>query len=314
MRYTLLAFHARSSALLAAAPAIRSTMINASNDKPLSRRCRPTWWLLPLFAVSIACGGCRAEQSKDSAEPAGAASHEDNTPEAPPVQPSPVHASGASHDPASPPIDCPLRKQGIDPLHLRPFAEIDDYIAFLEREDRAAWQKPDEIIAALALKGDEIIVDIGAGSGYFTFRFAQAVPRGKVIAADTEAEMVRHIHHRVLTEAIPNIEAKLIQSDDPTLSSHADLVFICDVLHHVVDRPRWLATLVDSMPSGARLAIIEFREGDLPEGPPEALKIPRDQVLDLATKAGLSLVAEWPELLPYQSFLVFQKARSPARP
>jgi hypothetical protein len=59
---------------------------------------------------------------------------------------------------------------------------------------------------------------------------------------------------------------------------------------------------------GARLVLVEFKEGDLPEGPPESVKITRKQMLDLAAKAGFSLESERADLLPYQTFLVFRKA------
>jgi SAM-dependent methyltransferase len=203
------------------------------------------------------------------------------------------------HDPAHPPIDCPLRKQGIDPTHLRPFEDVEKYIAFLERADREAWQKPDEVVRALGLKGTETVFDLGAGSGYFSFRFAKALGAGRVIAADTEAEMVRHIHHRAMSEGVSNIEAKLIPSTDPGVSADADLVFVCDVLHHVADRPAWLAKLAGEMKSGARLVLIE--------GPPAAAKIPRAELVELATRAGFVLDAERKELLPYQVFLLFKK-------
>ena len=61
------------------------------------------------------------------------------------------------------------------------------------------------------------------------------------------------------------------------------------------------------MPSAARLALIEFKEGDLPEGPPESMKIPRDELVKLVTDAGLVLASEHAKLLPYQTFLVFKK-------
>jgi ubiquinone/menaquinone biosynthesis C-methylase UbiE len=213
----------------------------------------------------------------------------------------------SDHNPAHPPIDCPLRKQGIDHSQMRPFEDVERYISFLERGDRAVWQKPDEVVAALALTGVESIVDLGAGSGYFAFRFAKAVPRGKVIAADVEPEMVRHIHHKAMTEGIGNVEAKLIKADDPSVPPNIDLVFICDVLHHVSDRSTWLASISQVMPSGARLAVLEFKEGELPEGPPESMKIAREEIVKLVTGAGLVLASEHSELLPYQVFLVFRK-------
>ena len=76
-----------------------------------------------------------------------------------------------------PPIECPLRKAGIDKTKLKPFEEVGDYISFLEREDRAIWQQPDAVVEALGLAGDEVVADVGAGSGYFTFRLAQVVVR-----------------------------------------------------------------------------------------------------------------------------------------
>jgi ubiquinone/menaquinone biosynthesis C-methylase UbiE len=91
--------------------------------------------------------------------------------------------------------------------------------------------------------------------------------------------------------------------------AEADLVFMCDVLHHIQDRPAWLAKLAAQMHKGARLALVEFKEGKLPEGPPEAVKLSRAQLVTLATNAGLVLDGERPDLLPYQTFMVFRKAR-----
>ncbi|MCB9800544.1 MAG: class I SAM-dependent methyltransferase [Candidatus Omnitrophica bacterium] len=207
-----------------------------------------------------------------------------------------------------PPINCPLRKQGIDPNHLKPFEDIDKYIAFLEREDRDQWQKPEKIIEILALSGSETVADLGAGSGYFTFRFSKALPRGKAIAMDIEPEMIRHIYHRSMVEGISNIEVKIISPDDPEVPSETDLVFICDVLHHVQNKEVWLSKLFSHMKSGARLVIIEFKEGNLPEGPPESIKISKKEMVNLVTGAGFVIQKDLPELLPYQTFLLFSKS------
>jgi len=218
-----------------------------------------------------------------------------------------LQVSLGGHDPVHPPIDCPLHKQGIDPAHLKPFEDVEKYIAFLERADRATWQKPDEVVTALALKGTETVVDVGAGSGYFAFRIAKALPRGKVIAADTEAEMVRHIHHKAMTEGVTNLEARIINPLDPEVPQQADWVFVCDVLHHVSDRPAWLSRVGNALKPGAKLALIEFKEGKLPQGPPETMKIPRAELVSLVTAAGFALESEQETLLPYQVFLIFVK-------
>lgn len=263
------------------------------NDKPLGVR---TWRLaavLIALAVAASCAPGRRQPPPPSpaAEPAGPVA------EAPPP----------GHDPSNPPIDCPLHKHGIDPGQLRPFEEVEQYIAFLDSPERAVWQKPDEVVAALGLEGTETVLDLGAGSGYFSFRLARALPKGTVIASDIEPEMIRHIHHRAMTEGIGNIRAELIRPENPALPEGVDLVFICDVLHHVPDRPVWLGELAGEMRPGARLVLIEFREGDLPKGPPESMKIPRDRIIELMAGAGFVFVSEKPDLLPYQLFLEFEK-------
>jgi SAM-dependent methyltransferase len=222
-------------------------------------------------------------------------------------RPESAESAQPAHDPANPPIDCPLHKHGIDPDQLRPVEDVGEYIAFLDSPERAAWQRPDEVVAALDLQGTETVVDLGAGGGYFTFRLAKALPEGKVIATDIEPEMIRHIHHKVMTEEIKNVQAVLIEPTNPMLPHGVDLVFICDVLHHVSDRPAWLGKLDGEIGPGTRLVIVEFKAGDLPKGPPESMKIPRAKILELMAGAGFELVLEKPELLPYQLFLEFRK-------
>jgi len=206
-----------------------------------------------------------------------------------------------------PPIECPLQKAGINPHDLKPFEEVEKYIAFLERADRAKWQKPDDVVKTLGLQGDEVLVDLGAGSGYFTFRFAKVLPKGRVYALDTQPEMVRHIHHKAMSDGVSNVQAQVSKPDDPALPSGADVVFVCDVLHHVKDRPAWLKKVHDQTPSDAELVLIEFKSGKLPEGPPEALKIPKADLIELCKGAGFTLKEDKSKVLPYQEFLVFKK-------
>jgi SAM-dependent methyltransferase len=227
----------------------------------------------------------------------------------------PVLGGAAGDDPPAgqAPIDCPLHAKGVHPADLKPFAETERYIEFLERPDRAGWQRPDAVVAALGLEGTETVADVGAGSGYFTFRFAKALPRGKVVATDVDPEMIRHIHHKVLTERIPNVSVVLADAADPTVPRDAGLVFIADVLHHVARRDAWLGKLAAETKAGTRLVVIEFREGKLPQGPPENIKVPKAELIRLVQKAGFTLESDDPALLPYQTFLAFRRAASGQR-
>lgn len=253
--------------------------------------------------VLLTGGGAVPGQAVETSTPPSAA---------PPAQAGTHQHALAGHDTATgvthlPAIDCPLRQAGINPAGLKPFEEVEQYIAFLERADRAAWQKPDEVVRALRLAGDEVVADLGAGSGYFTFRLARALPRGRVVALDSQPEMVRHIHHRLSQESIQNVETRVVAAKEPSLPRDADIVFICDVLHHVTDRSDWLDRVHAGMKDGARLVAIEFKAGDLPQGPPESVKIPKRDLIDALQQAGLVLVEDRADLLPYQDFLVFER-------
>jgi len=120
--------------------------------------------------------------------------------------------------------------------------------------------------------------------------------------------MIRHIHHKAMSEGVTNLTPVIIRADDPEIPGDADCVFVCDVLHHVRDRAGWLKKVVSEMRPGARFVLIEFKEGKLPEGPPESVKLTKKQLLELVSQAGLQLEAEKADLLPYQVFLVFRKA------
>ena len=205
------------------------------------------------------------------------------------------------------PIECPLRKAGINPHDLKPFKEVEKYIEFLERPDRRRWQKPDEVVSVLGLRGDETVVDLGAGSGYFTFRFAKALPRGRVVALDVQPEMARHIHHKAMSEDVSNVEVQVADPNAPKLPPGADVVFICDVLHHVQQRSQWLKSLHAQMRSGSRLVLVEFKAGKLPEGPPEAIKVPKAVLVALVQEAGFRLKRDEAKVLPYQEYLIFEK-------
>jgi SAM-dependent methyltransferase len=226
-------------------------------------------------------------------------------------------AAGRGEDHAAPeqdgsvhPIDCPLHKAGVDPMGMRPFAETEKWIEYLDKPERASWQKPEEVVKALALEGRETVADVGAGSGYFTFRISRALPKGKVYATDVDPEMVRHIHRKVLTQHVSNVEVALAHSNDPGIPPGTDVAFVCDVIHHVADRHAWLKKGFDELRPGGKFVVIEFKEGKLPQGPPESMKIPKTKLIGMVEAAGFKLASDDPTLLPYQTFLTFDK---PAR-
>lgn len=182
----------------------------------------------------------------------------------------------------------------------------EEYARVLNDPKRASWQKPQEVLAALALRPDEVIADLGAGAGYFARRFAQHA--GKVYAIDIDEELLK----RVRAGAPANLETILAAPDDPRLpEASLDTVFICDTLHHIANRAAYYPKLKKALKPGGRIVNIDFYKKPLPVGPPPGMKLSEEEVIAEFKAAGLRLVKKL-DFLPYQYFLVFQ-THSPLR-
>ncbi len=124
---------------------------------------------------------------------------------------------------------------------------------------RDGWQKPDEVVAALALRAGDRVADLGSGGGYFTFRFSKAVgPTGKVYAVDVDRDMLDYIGARAKEDGHPNIETVLAKYDDPLLPESVDLIFTCNVYHHIEGRVEYFASAARYLRPGGRIAIVDF--------------------------------------------------------
>ena len=139
----------------------------------------------------------------------------------------------------------------------------ESWIERLTRPGRVEQLQIDEVIVRLRLKPGDILADIGAGAGVFTFPFARAVaPTGKVYAVEVDQGLVDHIAEKADEEAIVNVETVLGEFSDPKLPArNVDLAFFHDVLHHVRDRTDYLENLSKYILPEGRVAIIERGHG-----------------------------------------------------
>jgi len=162
------------------------------------------------------------------------------------------------------------------------------------------------------------VVDMGAGSGYYTFLIAPKVgPKGKVIAVDIQKEMLTIIEQRMKAKGVTNVEPVLGTEDDPKLKpGTVDLILMVDVYHEFSHPYEMTRRMVESLKTGGKLVFVEYRLEDR--------KVPIKLVHKMTQKQVIKEMAEHAEMkhgktigvLPWQHIIVFEKkpAGSPGVP
>jgi cyclopropane fatty-acyl-phospholipid synthase-like methyltransferase len=183
------------------------------------------------------------------------------------------------------------------------FEDAEAWSKRFDSPERDAWQKPDDVVRALALPPDAAVVDLGAGTGYFAARLARALPGGRVLGLDVEPNMVRFMTERAKREGLTNLVARETPKDRAGLEGPVDLVLLVDTYHHLSDRPAYFRALRSSLTPRGRLAIVDFRL-ESERGPPKEHRLAPERVIAELAEAGFALSGRH-EFLPDQYFLVF---------
>lgn len=180
--------------------------------------------------------------------------------------------------------------------------------AWLERPERVAEEQPDQLVSLLNVRRGETVADIGAGTGYFTRRLAQAVgSRGRVLAEDVQPEMITLLKNLNARLGLTNITPVLGTVTDPRLPpASVDLALMVDV-YHEFDLPyEMMQSICLALKPGGRLVLVEYR-GEDPRVPIK----PLHKMTEAQVKREMSaLPLDWVqaiERLPRQHILVFRK-------
>jgi SAM-dependent methyltransferase len=184
------------------------------------------------------------------------------------------------------------------------FDDPERYAKSFDDPRRDAWQMPDRVIEALAIRPGQSIADIGAGTGYFSVRLAKTAAGPTVYAVDIERSMIDYVRQRAAKAGLKNVVPVLASAAGANLPAPVDLVLIVDTYHHIPNRAEYFRALRKSMKPGGRLAIIDFRR-DAPEGPPVEFRFTPEQVEGELAPSGFRVLARH-DFLPRQYFLVFQ--------
>jgi ubiquinone/menaquinone biosynthesis C-methylase UbiE len=185
-------------------------------------------------------------------------------------------------------------------------------LGLLNSPDRDQWQKPDLIMDALRIADGSVVVDLGAGDGWFTIRLARRVgPNGIVYAEDIQPQMIEAVRRRVKREGLTNVRAVLGTAKDPRLPKGVDAVLIVDAFHEMEDPVTLLRNVAQSLEPDGRIGVVDFLPGGGGPGPEPQERMDPQAIITAAESAGLSLQAH-EAVPPFQFLLVFGK--NPAAP
>ncbi|MEM7383687.1 MAG: class I SAM-dependent methyltransferase [Verrucomicrobiota bacterium] len=204
----------------------------------------------------------------------------------------------------------PATRDGIGKFYLgREIAFVMGHqaIGWLERENREDEERPSLLIKNLELKPGDKIADIGAGSGYFTFRMAPLVESGAVYAVDIQQEMIDYLIAKSRETEVDNVVPILGEVDDTKLPENTlDVALMVDAYHEFSHPFEMMTSIFKALRSGGKVFLLEYRGEDITVPIKPLHKMTQAQAKKEMAAVGLRWV-ETRDLLPWQHFMVFEK-------
>lgn len=189
-------------------------------------------------------------------------------------------------------------------------AEYEHWVSVFERTGREVYDKRQAVVAALELQPGMRVADLGAGTGFYTFLFAQQVGEsGRVYAVDISENFVAHIQQIARSRNLHNIEGIVNSQQSTKLPAESlDLIFVCDTYHHFEYPNTMLASIHQALRRNGQLVIIDFRKqpGTSTSWVMSHVRADEEAVISEVETAGFKLL-EQPTLLRENFFLKFVK-------
>ncbi|MFD2570021.1 class I SAM-dependent methyltransferase [Spirosoma soli] len=177
--------------------------------------------------------------------------------------------------------------------------------SWLDRPEREQEERTDLLLQALNLKPTDVVADIGAGTGYFTFMMAPKVPKGKIVAVDIQPEMITYLNEGKAKHKVTNVQPVLGTESDPKLPANSiDLAILIDAYHEFSYPQEMMKHIVAALKPGGRVALVEYRAED-PNVPIKELhKLSVAQATKEMKAVGLKLLNN-DKRLPQQHIMFF---------
>ncbi len=182
--------------------------------------------------------------------------------------------------------------------------------SWLERFSRDQEEQPQALLQSLGLKPTDVVADIGAGTGYFSFRIAPRVPEGKVLAVDVQPEMIEILEYLKQEKSIPNVDPVLGSATNPRLEpGTVDLALMVDAYHEFEYPREMMQAIAQSLKPTGRAVLVEYRGEDLRVFIKPLHKMNQQQVRKEMAASGLTWL-ETKNVLPQQHIMIFGVADS----
>ncbi|QMW00830.1 class I SAM-dependent methyltransferase [Spirosoma foliorum] len=179
--------------------------------------------------------------------------------------------------------------------------------SWLDRPEREREERTDLLLKALNLKPTDVVADIGAGTGFFTFLMAPKLTKGKVLAVDIQPEMITYLNEGKVKHKAANVEPVLGTESDPKLAtSSIDLAILIDAYHEFSYPREMMQHIASALKPGGRIVLVEYRAED-PNVPIKELhKLSVAQATKEMNVIGLKLLKN-DDRLPQQHIMFFGK-------
>ncbi len=183
---------------------------------------------------------------------------------------------------------------------------------WLERPEREQEERTDLLMKMMELDRDDVVADIGSGTGYFTLRIAPKVPDGKVVAVDIQPEMNAILEQNAEQQGISNVETVLGAIDDAKIPENSiDVVLFVDAYHEFSNPWEMKQSLYKALRPGGRVVLVEYRAEDPTVLIKQHHKMSEIQARHEFEAAGFRWVTTYDDL-PQQHVLIFTKPGSQA--
>ena len=183
--------------------------------------------------------------------------------------------------------------------------QFEDLVKNLEKPTRNSWQKPEEVMNLIRPLKNRKVMDLGCGTGYFSFRMIDS--GATVIAADIDARLLGYVDSIRQARGISKkqLQTRKVAVDDPMLEKkEVEMVLIVNTYHHLTNRVAYMRKVKNGLKAGGFVVIIDFFKKDIPMGPPFDQKLSVDDITRELKMAGFSQFKSDDKTLPFQ-YLVY---------